>query len=84
MQSYLGGYMRPRVEALMLAVGFVLLIACANLAGLSLVRIARRNLEVATRMALELRAPGSCGNCGSKVCCWQRLAEPPGLGWHLL
>jgi predicted permease len=52
MQSYMGGYMRPRVEALMLAVGFVLLIACANLAGLSLVRIAQRNLEVATRMAL--------------------------------
>jgi predicted permease len=52
MQSYLGGYMRPRVEALMLAVGFVLLIACANLAALSLVRISRRNLEVATRMAL--------------------------------
>jgi predicted permease len=52
MQSYLGGYMRPRLEALMLAVGFVLLIACANLAGLTLVRIAQRNLEVATRMAL--------------------------------
>ncbi len=52
MQSYLGGYMRPRVEALMLAVGFVLLIACGNLAGLSLVRIAQRNVEVATRMAL--------------------------------
>jgi predicted permease len=52
MQSYLGGSMRPKVEALMLAVGFVLLIACANLAGLTLVRIAQRNLEVATRMAL--------------------------------
>ncbi len=52
MQSYLAGYMRPRVEALMLAVGFVLLIACANLAALSLVRISQRNLEVATRMAL--------------------------------
>ncbi len=52
MHNYLGEYMRPRVEALMLAVGFVLLIACANLAGLTLVRIARRNLEVATRLAL--------------------------------
>jgi predicted permease len=52
MQSYLSGPMGPKVEALMLAVGFVLLIACANLAGLMLVRIARRNLEVATRMAL--------------------------------
>ncbi len=52
MQSYLGGPMGTKVEALMLAVGFVLVIACANLAGLTLVRIARRHLEVATRMAL--------------------------------
>ncbi len=52
MQSYLGSSMGPKVEALMIAVGFVLLIACANLAGLTLVRLARRKLEMATRMAL--------------------------------
>ena len=44
--------LRPQVLALMLAAGFILLIACANLAGLTLVRILRRTSEVATRLAL--------------------------------
>jgi len=43
---------RGPVLILMLAVSFILLIACANLAGLTLVRIARRTPEIATRMAL--------------------------------
>lgn len=45
-------FMRPRVQVLMLAVSFILLIACANLAGLALVRISRRTPEIATRLAL--------------------------------
>ncbi len=49
---YLGGDMRPKVRVLMIAVGFILIIACANLAGLALVRIARRTREIATRLAL--------------------------------
>ena len=44
--------MRQPVLGLMSAVGFILLIACANLAGLTLVRIARRAPEIATRLAL--------------------------------
>ena len=44
--------LRPQVLALMLASGIILLIACANLAGLTLVRILRRTPEVATRLAL--------------------------------
>jgi predicted permease len=52
LQQYLGSDMKPKVLVLMLAVGFILLIACANLAGLALVRISRRTPELATRMAL--------------------------------
>lgn len=44
--------LRPKVLALMLAAGFILLIACANLAGLTLVRMLRRTGEMATRLAL--------------------------------
>ena len=44
--------LRPQVLALMFAAGFILLIACANLAGLALVRMLRRTSEVATRLAL--------------------------------
>ncbi|MGB8259968.1 MAG: ADOP family duplicated permease, partial [Terracidiphilus sp.] len=45
-------YLRARVLTLMLAAGAILLIACANLAGLTLVRMARRRPEMATRLAL--------------------------------
>ena len=44
--------LRPQVLALMLAAGSILLIACANLAGLTLVRMLRRMGEMATRLAL--------------------------------
>jgi putative ABC transport system permease protein len=44
--------LRPKALTLMLAAGIILLIACANLAGLTLVRMTRRTSEIATRMAL--------------------------------
>jgi predicted permease len=44
--------LRPQALTLMLAAALILLIACANLAGLTLVRMLRRMPEVATRMAL--------------------------------
>ncbi len=50
--SNLDNGMKDPVLLLMLAVGFILLIACTNLAGLTLVRISRRTPELATRLAL--------------------------------
>jgi hypothetical protein len=44
--------LRPQALVLMLAAGFILLIACGNLAGLRLVRMIRRSREIATRLAL--------------------------------
>jgi predicted permease len=42
----------PQSLGLMIAAGFILLIACANIAGLTLVRLMGRTGEIATRLAL--------------------------------
>ncbi len=52
LQLELAGDQHGQVLVLMVAVSFILLIACANLAGLALVRISRRAREIATRLAL--------------------------------
>jgi putative ABC transport system permease protein len=44
--------LRPVVLALMAAAGLILLIACANLTGLTSVRMLRRTGEISTRLAL--------------------------------
>jgi predicted permease len=52
LQQALAATARMPVFILMSAVGLILLIACANLTGLMLVRVMRRSGELATRLAL--------------------------------
>jgi putative ABC transport system permease protein len=52
LQEDLAKPQRGQVLVLMSAVAFILLIACANLAGLMLIRTGRRASEIATRLAL--------------------------------
>ncbi|HEY6972106.1 MAG TPA: ABC transporter permease [Candidatus Angelobacter sp.] len=52
LQRHLASSGGDAVLILMCAVGFILLIACTNLAGLLLVRVMQRGPEIATRMAL--------------------------------
>jgi predicted permease len=52
LQQTLSVETRTPAMILMAAVGFVLLVACANLAGLALVRVGRKEAEIATRLAL--------------------------------
>lgn len=52
LQDRLAASFRDPVALLMLAVSFILVIACGNLAGLALVRVARRTPELATLLAL--------------------------------
>jgi predicted permease len=52
LQQYVGADVKPKLLGLLMAVASILLIGCANLAGLTLVRISQRAQEIATRLAL--------------------------------
>jgi putative ABC transport system permease protein len=69
------GQARPLVRLLFYAVAVVLFIACANLAGLLLVRVIRRRREIAVRLAL-----GASGAAVLRQCLVEALLLSVGGG----